>query len=444
MRNTFKRFGFAVLVTAIVFGMAAGFAACGDGSKKDDPDPELEGTVSITGTAKVERTLTAVITDLQGIGTASYQWYRADTATAEGTDISGATSNTYTLVQADLGKYITVTVTRKGYTGSKTSTPTEAVRAASTWTAVTASTFGEANISAIAWGNNKFVAVGLGGKIATSSDGITWTEVTISFSGDPNDYIRGIAWGSNGDTVNKFVAVGDKGGMVSSDDGTTWTAVTANTFGTENILGIAWGDNKFVAVGAQGKMAYSPDGTDWTAVSDSRFANFNIRGIAWGDNKFVAVGLSGKMAYSSNGTTWTAVSDSTFGTGVNYILGIAWGSNGDTVNKFVAVGAQGKMAHSSDGINWTAVTATASTFGTSNDIRGIAWGSNGSTVNKFVAVGFSGRMAHSSDGITWTGMSSTDSKFGSSPNQIAGIAWGNNKFVAVGDSGKMAYSPTGE
>ena len=40
----------------------------------------------------------------------SYQWLRADTASAAGEDISGATSATYTVVEADQSKYLRVQV----------------------------------------------------------------------------------------------------------------------------------------------------------------------------------------------------------------------------------------------------------------------------------------------------------------------------------------------
>ena len=68
---------------------------------------------TITGTAQVGQTLTAVttgITDANGLTspTYTYQWIRVNGSEA---DISGANSSTYTLVDADLGKTITVRVT---------------------------------------------------------------------------------------------------------------------------------------------------------------------------------------------------------------------------------------------------------------------------------------------------------------------------------------------
>ena len=70
------------------------------------------GAPTITGTATVGQTLTAVTTgimDADGLNSVSYmyQWIRVDGTDA---DISGATSITYTLVGADLGKTIKVRV----------------------------------------------------------------------------------------------------------------------------------------------------------------------------------------------------------------------------------------------------------------------------------------------------------------------------------------------
>ena len=93
------------------------------------------GAPTITGTATVGQTLTAVTTgimDADGLTNVSYtyQWIRVDGTDA---DISGATSITYTLVGADLGKTIKVTVSFTDDASNPetlTSTATAAVAAA--------------------------------------------------------------------------------------------------------------------------------------------------------------------------------------------------------------------------------------------------------------------------------------------------------------------------
>jgi len=64
------------------------------------------GVVTISGVASQGSTLSAGVTDIDGTtgSTFSYQWKRG------GANIAGATASTYTLVQADVGSSITVTV----------------------------------------------------------------------------------------------------------------------------------------------------------------------------------------------------------------------------------------------------------------------------------------------------------------------------------------------
>ena len=83
--------------------------------------PALTGTPSIIGTVYEDDIITANTTGLNGTGTYSYEWKRGDTATAVNTAITGANQRTYTLTNADVGKYITVTVTNSGNSGSVTS-----------------------------------------------------------------------------------------------------------------------------------------------------------------------------------------------------------------------------------------------------------------------------------------------------------------------------------
>ncbi len=77
------------------------------------PNTAATGAPSITGTARVDETLTAStsgISDADGLtnATFSYQWLRRDGNTD--TDISGATGSSYTLAEADEGKTIKVRV----------------------------------------------------------------------------------------------------------------------------------------------------------------------------------------------------------------------------------------------------------------------------------------------------------------------------------------------
>jgi hypothetical protein len=110
-----------ITVLAAVIGLS--LAACNNGTTGGGGggDPALTGTVSISGTAEVGQTLTAITTALGGTGTITYQWKRG------GTTVIGANQDTYEVQTADVGSTITVTVTRAGYSGSVTSSPTAVV-----------------------------------------------------------------------------------------------------------------------------------------------------------------------------------------------------------------------------------------------------------------------------------------------------------------------------
>ena len=69
------------------------------------------GTVSISGTLSGGSTLTASVTDIDGTPTSvRWRWARGDTAGGSFTNITGATSDSYTLVAADVGKYLRASV----------------------------------------------------------------------------------------------------------------------------------------------------------------------------------------------------------------------------------------------------------------------------------------------------------------------------------------------
>ena len=104
------------MLCAIALAAIAVFAFSSCNNKLPD-DPTLTGTVSISGTAQVGETLSANTASLNGDGTISYQYRR-------GTTNIGSNSSTYTVVDADVDSNITVTVTRVGYVGSVTSSPT--------------------------------------------------------------------------------------------------------------------------------------------------------------------------------------------------------------------------------------------------------------------------------------------------------------------------------
>ncbi len=86
--------------------------------------PALTGTVIINGTLQFGEELTLAVSETNNTGTLSYQWKR------DGSNISGATSTSYTLAEADIFKSISVEVTSSVQTGTISSTGTAAIEKA--------------------------------------------------------------------------------------------------------------------------------------------------------------------------------------------------------------------------------------------------------------------------------------------------------------------------
>jgi hypothetical protein len=128
----------------------------------------LSGTVTVSGTATFGETLTAVTSALtstpviNSLGTLSYKWKR------NGTDISGATASTLTLVQADIAAKISVTVTAANTQGSLTSTATAAVAKAAQ-SAPDAPTVAGKNVESVTLNT-------IPGNVEYSKDGTAWQD----------------------------------------------------------------------------------------------------------------------------------------------------------------------------------------------------------------------------------------------------------------------------
>jgi quinol monooxygenase YgiN len=173
------------------------------------------------------------------------------------------------------------------------------------WTSVT-SPFGSGElVNALAYGNNRAIAVGgtpgLGiGKIAYSADyGVTWTTATLP----PTTRITAAAFGNG-----VFVAGSTTGEFVYSTNGSTWYSSSTTIFSSDDeseVISIAFGNGYFIAVGERGNIAYSTNGQNWTAAPSAHMGTIEIRGIGFGNvgnGRFIIGSASGvyggKMAYA--------------------------------------------------------------------------------------------------------------------------------------------------
>lgn len=234
----------------------------------------------------------------------------------------------------------------------------------------------ESDINSMFYGtkNGLFIAVGDGGYIGTSSDGIYWyasnsktgedlKAVTYRYSSVDNDIYMavgssgtvvysydGITWfkdkkitekGLNGISNRSalFVAVGESGTILRTNGIGNWEQVLSPT--TNNLMSITYGNGLFVVVGNNGTILSSSDGQIWSQCLSP--VSVNLKSVSFGNGMFIAVGDSGVILRSLDGLVWVQQNSRT-GSSLKAV------SYGDFA--FFAVGQNGTVMLSGDGITW--------------------------------------------------------------------------------------------
>lgn len=247
------------------------------------------------------------------------------------------------------------------------------------WTA--GAPLGASDLRGVTWGT-MFVAVGAGGAMYSSADGITWNALNSGVAGNLNGAVyRG----------GVYLAVGDSGTMLYSTDAINWTS--QNTGSANNLYAVATNSALLVAVGANGTILSSGDGINWSAAASSGTTNNLYQVIYAPTGVWVAVGANGTVLTSHDANTWTAVASGT----ARDLKGITYGVSAATnTGLFVGVGANGTLITSPDASNWTAQTPIGS-----GALSAVTYGT------QFIAVGASGSIITSTDGMTWASQPST-------------------------------------
>jgi len=275
----------------------------------------------------------------------------------------------------------------------------------------------------VIWTGSKFVAVGHDNVAtpyaASSTDGETWTSVTLATPSSSWEYTA-IAYNGS----NQYIAViANTRHLATSTDGVTWTGTT-NAIPTQG----QWSDmiyagSKYVAIsGGQNRTAYSTDGVTWLNGTISA-SSTEYTSIAYGQPGATAyyvvvtgiTATSQLSAYSTDGITWTAGNTLP---SADYWSSVVYGNG-----KFVTVaggpnGTSTKAAYSSNGTSWTSATMP----GAAARWYRVVYGGGAYTAFAYNST----RTAYSTDGITWV----EGPALPATRNWNA-AAYGNNRNVAL-------------
>ncbi len=244
------------------------------------------------------------------------------------------------------------------------------------------------DLRGIVWTGTHFIVVsGRGGYssksvILKSTDGFIWD---ISFFGFPEKNLTALAWANN-----KFIAVGNIGFSDSnayiSSDGVTWSVIDMIEGNYSNVY---WDGKNFIASG-EGVFNISADGVNWQpkALPGRYDLYLSLFRVSWSGRVYVTAMFSGYIGTSSNVTDWQKHDPGAR----QYLLSSA---SSDLIH--VVGGNWGDIYTSEDGSNWTLRIT-----GTEMKILSIVWtGDRFVAVGKGSHINDDMNILTSADGISW-------------------------------------------
>lgn len=255
------------------------------------------------------------------------------------------------------------------------------------WTQTSITTVYPNIIKRIAFGNSTFVAGGFGGfgysgEIYYSTNGLTWT---TSASIAPSD-MSGLAYG-NGKWVAVCTSVSSPTQftpITSTNNGVTWSNQSNQTsFGGATDL--FFYNGLFILTTTTSKIVTSIDGITWSLAANLISVLLPIA-ITFGNNVYCALGQGGSIAISSDLTNWTSIqgnysspafafNDIDFYNGRFIAVGINYGTNTTvTLNSIY-------------GTNWTLSDTTIPVLDLEPANQSLANGNNTSVIINTLSTG---------------------------------------------------------
>lgn len=261
------------------------------------------------------------------------------------------------------------------------------------------------------WSDGIF-ATGVGYKLFQSTNGVTWSEVTVFENADQFMWIsvfncndRPFVWGYNSDTTTLT------GAMKYRND---WTVINTK-FEEDQIVAMAYGVGKYFAYSSHGDIFTSEDGITWASTGKKISDSFNesiARTVYGAGGGFVAIISSDTVARSEDGINWETFTPNVpldYYQCLEYISGRYY------------LGGLGGIISSENGHEWHSVLKNNSS-GISVDILSIAYANN-----KWLVIGY-GEYAYSLDGQkTWYWHTSSTLDFSHADRSF--IMYINDRFV---------------
>ena len=255
----------------------------------------------------------------------------------------------------------------------------------------------------------KYLAVGQYGYIAESTDGQSWTDLTIDTS------INFIDLAVNGDTSAVAIADGTSGlfGVAATTDGTTWQIHNGfETTDCQQPTSVTHDGTQFVGIFDSTKICTSnDDGASWQLQSTQALAMQKV--VSDGSGKYAFTIIDGLFTMDALDTTAITVPSLPKS---NRLTDLIYANS-----TFVGI-QSGQIIYSSDGINWSAVTTAVVPSG----LRKLTY----STTKGFSALANVGRLYTSTDAAIWVQQDNTD---------LPPMAW--DVFTVNGDTESLIFTP---
>lgn len=310
-------------------------------------------------------------------------------------------------------------------------------------------TYGRRNANNITWTGSQYIlSAQNGGNIATSPNGINWTnqlglynnpDYNEGFPGTAGAYY-GFAYGANKLAIIRSGTVPRK--MFTTSDGVTWTyqpnySTTYASNGSPTYDGLHFAGNKFYASFDNNTYGVSLDTVTWSSVQPAIWAGSYITEVLWSGSIYLAFGSNYKSATSTDGLTWTNQPN----TVTNSIQGIGnYGYSFWDGSQFVTFSG-GLIWTSANGVTWVSnsgLTNAATTLNKGSVVL-LAW------CGTFcIAITNQAAVLKSYDYTTWTSsleLQTTDwyKYFASNWGPTAGV-WNGSQLAICGAYGKLAIS----